>query len=47
MLKKILDLFKNSYQYNLEQFIISRNPQTEWDVELAIKEYNTRQGCYL
>lgn len=47
MLKKILNLFKNSYQYDLEQFILSRNPQNEWDVENAIKQYNTRNGCFL
>lgn len=47
MLKKILNLFKNSYQYDLDQFILSRNPKNEYDVEQAIKEYTNRQGCFL
>lgn len=47
MLKKIFKLFTNSFQNDLELFIISRNPQTEWDVENAIKEYNAKQGTFL
>lgn len=47
MLNKIKDFFKNifseiTYQESLESYIISKNPQTVYDVDHWTKQYDRR-----
>jgi len=48
LLERLAEMFpKQDYQSRLEQYIISRHPQSPADVEMLTREYGQRQGGWL
>jgi len=48
LLERLAEMFpKQDYQNRLEQYIISRYPQSAADVEMLTREYGQRQGGWL
>jgi hypothetical protein len=48
LLERLAEMFpKQDYQSRLEQYIISRHPQSAADVEMFTREYGQRQGGWL
>ena len=48
LLERLAEMFpKQDYQSRLEQYIISRCPQSAADVEMFTRDYNQRNGSFL
>ena len=48
LLECLAEMFpKQDYQSRLEQYIISRYPQSAADVEMFTRDYNQRNGSFL
>jgi hypothetical protein len=48
LLERLAEMFpKQDYQSRLEQYIISRYPQSAADVEMFTRDYNQRNGSFL
>ena len=46
MLKKIFEFFRLDYQSMLDDYISSRNPTCEQDIELLMKEFERKFSIY-
>jgi hypothetical protein len=48
LLERLAEMFpKQDYQSRLEQYIVSRRPQSAADVEMFTREYSQRQGGWI
>jgi hypothetical protein len=45
-IEKCFSKFSNSYSSRLEEYIVSRNPQSEADVERLTIEFHRRMSYY-
>ena len=48
LLERLAEMFPGQdYQSRLEQYIVSRRPQSAADVEMLTREYSQRQGGWI